>query len=342
MSRWGPVGFRRVGCNRGALFGSRLLGRRRTMGMHGLSIHRRALPLSPCCAESCRRRGRIGSGSQSVTGFHQKCGGRSSIGSDRFVFLSSMLRRKAMFGSTISKARSDRSAACLHMSRFATRSRSSASTTARKCRLAPDGFCIRCADGEVGEALGRIGKEPGARFEGYSEEIETERKTLRDVFEPGDAWMRTGDLMRRDADGFYTFVERIGDTFRWKGENVSTSEVEAALRACPGVEEAVVYGVVVPGADGRAGMALLKIDRRFDLDALPGGSKSCRDMPDRFSCASPLKSRPRRPSNLSGAPMLIRASTLSASKTRFMCSTASDKPSWCSTRNGTPRSETAT
>jgi fatty-acyl-CoA synthase len=132
-----------------------------------------------------------------------------------------------------------------------------------------DGFCIRCADSEVGEALGRIGKEPGARFEGYSEEVETERKILRDVFEPGDAWMRTGDLMRRGADGFHTFVDRIGDTFRWKGENVSTSEIEAALRACAGVEEAVVYGVVVPGADGRAGMALLKIDRQFDLDALP-------------------------------------------------------------------------
>jgi fatty-acyl-CoA synthase len=133
----------------------------------------------------------------------------------------------------------------------------------------PDGFCIRCSDGEVGEALGRIGKEPGARFEGYSEEVETERKTLRNVFKPGDAWMRTGDLMRRDTDGFYSFVDRIGDTFRWKGENVSTSEIEAVLRACPGVEEAMVYGVVVPGADGRAGMALLKVDRQFDLDALP-------------------------------------------------------------------------
>jgi fatty-acyl-CoA synthase len=133
-----------------------------------------------------------------------------------------------------------------------------------------DGFCMRSADGEVGEALGRIGKEPGAHFEGYSEEVETERKTLRDVLKAGDAWMRTGDLMRRDADGFYTFVDRIGDTFRWKGENVSTSEIEAVLRACPGIEEAVVYGVAVPGADGRAGMALLKIDRQFDLNALPG------------------------------------------------------------------------
>ena len=135
---------------------------------------------------------------------------------------------------------------------------------------AADGFCKRCNNGEIGEALGRIGKDPGARFEGYSEKAETEKKILRDVFEAGDAWMRTGDLMRRDADGFYAFVDRIGDTFRWKGENVATFEVAAVLRACPGVTEAIVYGVSVPGADGRAGMALLKIDGRFDLDALPG------------------------------------------------------------------------
>ena len=131
-----------------------------------------------------------------------------------------------------------------------------------------DGFCTRCAEGEIGEALGRIGEDPTARFEGYSEAVETEKKILRDVFKAGDAWMRTGDLMRRDADGFYTFVDRIGDTFRWKGENVATSEVAGVLRSCPGVAEAIVYGVSVPGADGRAGMALLKIDGQFELDAL--------------------------------------------------------------------------
>ena len=130
------------------------------------------------------------------------------------------------------------------------------------------GFCLRCADGEIGEALGRIGDDPAARFEGYSENAETEKKILRDVFEPGDAWMRTGDLMRRDAHGFYAFVDRIGDTFRWKGENVATFEVARVLRACPGVAEAMIYGVSVPGADGRAGMALLKINRQFDLDVL--------------------------------------------------------------------------
>ena len=136
-----------------------------------------------------------------------------------------------------------------------------------------DGFCERCADNEIGEALGRIDGSFGARFEGYSDDVETERKILRDVFRAGDAWMRTGDLMCRDAEGFYRFVDRIGDTFRWKGENVSTTVVASVLCGCPGVMDAVVYGVSVAGADGRAGMALLKIDDSFDLNDLPGRLK---------------------------------------------------------------------
>ena len=133
-----------------------------------------------------------------------------------------------------------------------------------------DGFCERCADDEIGEALGRIDEDPGAQFEGYSEPIETEKKILRNVFARGDTWMRTGDLMRRDAQGFYTFVDRIGDTFRWKGENVATLEVSSVIRACPGVKEAIVYRVAVPGTDGRAGMALMKIDGEFVFDAFIG------------------------------------------------------------------------
>ena len=132
----------------------------------------------------------------------------------------------------------------------------------------PDGFCARCGVDEVGEALGRIGREAGQRFEGYTEPAETEKKILRDVFAPGDAWMRTGDLMRRDREGFYYFVDRVGDTFRWKGENVATSEVAAALGRAPGVREAVVYGVAVPNADGKAGMAALTIDGEPDLEAI--------------------------------------------------------------------------
>ncbi len=133
-----------------------------------------------------------------------------------------------------------------------------------------DGFCIPCSRGEAGEAIGRIasGGEAVGRFEGYSAASETEKKVLRNVLEPGDAWFRTGDLMRQDERGFYYFVDRVGDTFRWKGENVSTGEVAAAISACPGVIEANVYGVAVPGADGKAGMAALVVDQAFDLAAL--------------------------------------------------------------------------
>ena len=93
------------------------------------------------------------------------------------------------------------------------------------------------------------------------------KKILRDVFEPGDAYVRTGDLMRQDAQGFFYFVDRLGDTFRWKGENVATTEVAAALAACPGVAAATVYGVAVPGADGKAGMAALEAGAAISICA---------------------------------------------------------------------------
>jgi fatty-acyl-CoA synthase len=130
-----------------------------------------------------------------------------------------------------------------------------------------DGLCIRCGHGEAGEAIGRIGTadEGGGRFEGYTDEGETEKKILRDVFAKGDAWFRTGDLMKRDQGGFFYFVDRVGDTFRWKGENVATSEVNEAVADCPGVVDATTYGVEIPGADGRAGMAAIVVDKRFDL-----------------------------------------------------------------------------
>ena len=126
-----------------------------------------------------------------------------------------------------------------------------------------DGFCIACASGEAGEAIGRIGE--AARFEGYTDAAASETKLLRDVFEPGDAWVRTGDLMYTDDQGFYYFVDRIGDTFRWKGENVATAEVAAAVWAFPSVVDACVYGVEVPGASGKAGMAAMVTGPEFDL-----------------------------------------------------------------------------
>jgi fatty-acyl-CoA synthase len=128
-----------------------------------------------------------------------------------------------------------------------------------------DGSCIRCAIGEIGEAIGRIydgASRPAAEFEGYTDARESERKIIRDAFEHSDAWYRAGDLMRSDNSGYYYFVDRIADTFRWKGENVATSEVAAAITAFPGITEAVVYGVSVPGT---AGMAALVVGGKFEL-----------------------------------------------------------------------------
>lgn len=132
------------------------------------------------------------------------------------------------------------------------------------------GFCIRCAPNEVGEAIGQILKDAsnyGSRFEGYTSHEASEKKILRNVFKPGDAWFRSGDLMRKDQKGFFYFVDRIGDTFRWKGENVATSEVSEAICEFPGVKQANVYGVAIPGTDGRAGMAALVTASELDLTA---------------------------------------------------------------------------
>jgi fatty-acyl-CoA synthase len=133
------------------------------------------------------------------------------------------------------------------------------------------GFCTPCEPNEVGEALAPLlggAANVASRFEGYSDPRASEKKILRDVFEPGDAWFRTGDLMRKDERGFFYFVDRVGDTYRWKGENVATSEVEDALCAFPGVVHANVYGVTLPGADGRAGMAAVVFENEPQLAGL--------------------------------------------------------------------------
>jgi fatty-acyl-CoA synthase len=136
-----------------------------------------------------------------------------------------------------------------------------------------NGFCQRVTTGEPGEAIGRM-LDGASRFEGYSDQTATEKKILRDVFEKGDAYVRSGDLMRQDAQGFFYFVDRLGDTFRWKGENVATTEVAAALTQYPGIAAANVYGVAVPGADGKAGMAALETGPDFRIDGLKAHLKA--------------------------------------------------------------------
>jgi fatty-acyl-CoA synthase len=141
-----------------------------------------------------------------------------------------------------------------------------------------DGFCIRCAPNQPGEALGKITSDAsgmGSRFEGYTSSEASEKKILRNVLANGDAWFRTGDLLRKDDKGYYYFVDRIGDTFRRKGENVATSEVAEAICAFPGIQHANVYGVAVPGVEGRVGMAMLVTDRALDLAAFHKHISKC-------------------------------------------------------------------
>ncbi len=133
------------------------------------------------------------------------------------------------------------------------------------------GHCIACGRDETGEAIGRIangGRSVDGLFEGYTSGADSERKIIRNVFADGDAWFRTGDLMRRDGSGYFYFVDRMGDTFRWKGENVATTEVGEVVTGYDGVAEAAVYGVAVPGTEGRAGMAAIVADAAFDIASL--------------------------------------------------------------------------
>ncbi|MFZ5755485.1 MAG: long-chain-acyl-CoA synthetase [Pseudomonadota bacterium] len=127
------------------------------------------------------------------------------------------------------------------------------------------GRCRRVREGETGLIVGRIGLL--ARFDGYLDKKATDRKILTGVFSRRDSWFNTGDLVRLDADGWVAFADRAGDNYRWKGENISATEVEAALHGCPGLSEAIVYGVEVPGSEGRAGMAALITDDSFRIEA---------------------------------------------------------------------------
>ena len=127
-----------------------------------------------------------------------------------------------------------------------------------------DGFCRKIINHDPGLLIIKIG--PNAVFNGYTDAQATEKKILRDVFEEGDAWFNTGDLIRTVDVGYslgkthYQFVDRVGDTFRWKSENVSTNEVGEILNGFKDVNMSNVYGVKIPGCEGRAGMAAFSLD----------------------------------------------------------------------------------
>ena len=127
-------------------------------------------------------------------------------------------------------------------------------------------FCRRVPRGEPGELLYKL--DPAdikKNFQGYfGNQKATDSKVLRDVFANGDAWFRTGDLIRWDSDGRFFFVDRIGDTFRWRSENVSTAEVSEALGRHPAVQDANVFGIQIPHYEGRAGCAAVLFDREVD------------------------------------------------------------------------------
>mmetsp|Transcript_17210 Transcript_17210/g.20863 ORF Transcript_17210/g.20863 Transcript_17210/m.20863 type:complete len:635 (-) Transcript_17210:1484-3388(-) len=131
-----------------------------------------------------------------------------------------------------------------------------------------DGFCIPCEKGEPGELLGYIDPADSTKeFAGYTSKEASEKKLMRNVLKDGDLYFRTGDLLRHDPDGWIYFVDRIGDTFRWKGENVSTNEVSEIVSVYDGILEANVYGVKVPGSeDGRACMVAVVMNEGASLD----------------------------------------------------------------------------
>ena len=162
------------------------------------------------------------------------------------------------------------------------------------------GHCIPCAPGEIGEIIGEIIDDPNApanRFEGYADKSADEAKILRNVFREGDAWFRSGDLVTRDDRGYFYFVDRVGDTFRWKGENISTNEVAETINTHQGVASCAVYGVAIKDHDGKAGMAAIHLSEHesFDLEKL-----TCHLIDNLPPHARPLFLRLRRDVDMTG------------------------------------------
>ncbi|MFZ2512183.1 MAG: long-chain-acyl-CoA synthetase [Gordonia sp. (in: high G+C Gram-positive bacteria)] len=146
-----------------------------------------------------------------------------------------------------------------------------------------DGRLRKVSKGEPGLLISKITER--VPLDGYTDGAETEKKIIRDAFADGDAWFNSGDLVREQGFKHIAFVDRLGDTFRWKGENVATTEVEGALGELPAIEHAVAYGVEVPGCDGRAGMAAVTLTEGAELDGKALADKLYAELP---SYAVPL------------------------------------------------------
>lgn len=130
------------------------------------------------------------------------------------------------------------------------------------------GLCTEVGVGETGLLLGQISKL--VKFDGYLDQKATNKKILKDVKKRGDQYFNTGDLVIVHDNKWLAFGDRVGDTFRWKGENVSTNEVGEIINKFPGILETNVYGVQVPHTDGRAGMAALSVNDDFDIKGFAG------------------------------------------------------------------------
>ncbi|XP_017463175.1 PREDICTED: long-chain fatty acid transport protein 1-like, partial [Rhagoletis zephyria] len=133
-----------------------------------------------------------------------------------------------------------------------------------------NGLCIKVSANETGEFVGKIiENDPSRAFDGYASKDATEKKIIHNVFSKGDAAFASGDLLTMDRFGYLYFKDRCGDTYRWKGENVSTMEVEAIISNILNLSDAIVFGVPVPGCEGKAGMAaILDPEQRVDLEQL--------------------------------------------------------------------------
>ena len=140
-----------------------------------------------------------------------------------------------------------------------------------------DGRVQRVPTGEPGLLLSPVTRlQP---FDGYTDPSASEKKLVRNAFRDGDCWFNTGDVMSPQGMGHAAFVDRLGDTFRWKGENVATTEVERALASNTAVEECTVFGVEIPRTGGRAGMAAIKLRDGSDFDGKAIGETVYQELP---------------------------------------------------------------